>query len=292
MPVYVRARFAAPPLVCRGLIALGLAVGSLSLFACRGEITASDLEPPGPAVTGQPVDAEPALTPAQITVLTAGDPNAPPDLRREALLSITNSSAAGDPVYLDFYRAILAEVDTDPTVAAAAAAALANYGEPADTGYLTPLLGRPSPFLRWQTATALQRLHNTQAIAPLLEAAISDDDPDVRAAAAYALGQYARRDVFDGLITVLDDRDYGVSRAARETLTLITNHDAGDDPRQWLAYANQNPRTLFDEAQPYTYESYPRRNVFDLLQFWQKPTSEPTPPAGYQPPSADLPSDS
>ena len=39
---------------------------------------------------------------------------------------------------------------------------------------------------------------------------------DVRMAAATALGQYPGREAYRGLTTALDDRAYGVSRAARE----------------------------------------------------------------------------
>ncbi|MEO1236864.1 MAG: HEAT repeat domain-containing protein [Planctomycetota bacterium] len=271
-----------------GLVAVSWMTG------CQPEIAPSDAEPvyaaeddasdPTGLAEGQTADADLELTPAQITVVTAGDPAAPPDLRREALLRIVNSSAGGDPVYLAFYRAILIETDTDPTVAAVAAMGLGDFGEPSDTGFLTPLLTHEDAFLRWRAAVALQRLHNTQAIAPLLEAATDDEDADVRATAAYALGQYRRRDVVDGLITALDDRDYGVSRAARETLQLLTGHDAGDDPRAWVAFVNDHSATLFDHAAAYTYEPYPERNPFNLLQFFGSPDPEPALPTGYTPP--------
>lgn len=227
------------------------------------------------------------LTPAQVTVLTAGDPQAPPDDRRNALITIATSSAAGEAVYVDFYRATLGDPTTDPTVASVAAAALALHGSPADTGRLTPLLDRDEPFLRWQAAVSLQRLHNPQAVPALLRAATGDDDPDVRMAAAHALGQYPRRDVFDGLTTVLDDRDYGVSRAARDSLTLMAQHDAGDDPRDWRDYADEYPGTLLDQPGTYTYTPYPpsRSLLSRLLLFWQKTAAVPTLPTGYTPPA-------
>lgn len=260
------------------LLVLPLGVVALSGCGSGPQITAQDA-----GVT----ERSDELTDAQRTVLTAGDPNAHPDARREALITIATSSAADEPVYVDFYRAMLADPTTDATVAAVAAAALGNHGLPEDTGRLTPLLTRDESFLRWQAAVSLQRLHNPQAIAPLITAATGDEDPDVRMAAATALGQYPRREVFDSLTTALDDRDYGVSRAARQTLSLITQHDAGDDPRSWRDYANQNVGTLFNQPGPFTYTPYPpqRGLLSSIILFWQKPVAEPRFPTGYTPPA-------
>jgi len=245
-----------------------------------------DSRPPITAADAGLAAGDAQLTPAQLTVLVAGDPDADPDARREALISIANSSAAAEPVYLNFYRATLADTGTDPTVAAVAAAALGNHGEPADAGRLTPLLTRDEAFLRWQAAVSLQRLHDPRAIAPLIAAATGDDDPDVRMASATALGQYPRRDVFDALTTVLDDRDYGVSRSARQALALITQHDAGDDPRAWRRYADQNLATLFDQPGEFTYTPFPpsRSLLSSILLFWDQPAAEPQFPTGYTPP--------
>ncbi|MEM9417420.1 MAG: HEAT repeat domain-containing protein [Planctomycetota bacterium] len=229
------------------------------------------------------------LTEAQITVLIASDPLADPDARRQALITIATSTAAAEPVYIDFYRATLADPALDPTVGAVAAAALGNHGSPEDTGRLTPLLTRDESFLRWQAAVSLQRLHNPQAIAPLIGSATQDEDPDVRMACATALGQYPRRDVFDALTTVLDDRDYGVSRAAQESLALMTQYDAGDDPRDWRDFADTNNASLFQEPGLYTYTPYPpsRSIVTQILLFWQKPVAEPQFPIGYEPPAEE-----
>lgn len=228
------------------------------------------------------------LTPAQQVVALAGDPQAPADLRRDALLTITNSTAAGEPVYLDFYRATLADPATDPTVATAAAAALALHGDPTDAQRITPLLDHEEDFARWQAATSLQRLHDPAAIPALIRVAADDRDADTRMAAAHALGQYPRRDVFDALVLALDDRDYGVSRTARESLTLLTGHDAGEDPRAWLDHANDNPATLFANPGAYTYLPYPpRRGLLGYILFWTKPAAQPQPPIGYDPRRAE-----
>ncbi|MEM6854952.1 MAG: HEAT repeat domain-containing protein [Planctomycetota bacterium] len=265
------------------LTAIALALSALAT------VTGCGSNPRIEAESAEIAERNDQLTEAQIVVLIASDPEADPDARREALITIATSTAGDEPVYLDFYRATLADVNLDPTVAAVAAAALANHGTPADTGRLTPLLTRDESFLRWQAAVSLQRLHNPQAIGPLITAATGDEDPDVRMAAATALGQYPRREVFDALTTVLDDRDYGVSRAAREALSLMTQHDAGDDPRAWRDYANTNSSTLFDQPGPFTYTPYPpsRGLLSSIILFWQKPVAEPEFPTGYEPPTVE-----
>ncbi|MEL7087393.1 MAG: HEAT repeat domain-containing protein [Planctomycetota bacterium] len=232
----------------------------------------------------EPGEVQPLeLTPAQIVVAIAADPTADPDARRDALLTIIKSSAADEPVYLNFYRALLVDRSVDPTVAAAAFTALANHGEPADAERILPWLDSDEAFARWQAAVSLQRLHNPVAIPALIRQTTEDDDADARMAAVTALGQYPRRDVFDALVIALDDRDYGVSRAARDMLGLLTRHDAGDDPRAWIEYASENPRTFLADPRRYTFTPYPGNP--ELPFFWIKPRPTPKTPVGYTPPS-------
>jgi HEAT repeat protein len=237
-----------------------------------------------PPAADPPVNAV-ELTPAQQVVALVGDPNAPADQRREALIQITRSTAAGEPVYLDFYRALLNDPGTDPTLAALAATALANFGRPEDVRQLTPLLDRPEAFLRWRAAAALRRLHHPDAVGPLMQRVNTDEDADVRLTSALALGQYPRRDVFDTLVTALDDRASGVARAARDSLVLLNSHDAGDDPRAWLDYA-ERADPLFAPGR-YTFSPYPPARGFPgFLLFWIEPTLTPRTPTGYTDPTS------
>lgn len=223
------------------------------------------------------------LTPAEVDVLTAGDPEALPDARRRAIIKIALSDVGHEPVYVDFFRAIIQLPATDATVAAACAAALARHGQPGDTRYITPLLQTNDPFARWQTAVSLQRLHNPDAIPALINTLGNDDDPDPRAAAADALAQYTRRDVFTALVQALNDSDSGVTRAAHAALQTLTGQTLPDDPRDWLQLADDNPQSLFQNAQPYTYKKYPDRPGFlSLFQFDSDPPTNT--PKGYTAP--------
>ena len=259
------------PLAC---LALPLTVGGAG---CRSDaVTVEAAQRPT-----QPQDA----TEAQRIVSLAGNPKAQPDQRRRAMLKIIQSDAADQPVYLDFYRAVLDDPQTDATVASVCALALAEHGQPEDVHHLTPWLTRGDAFTRWQTGVALQRLHHPDAIAPLLEAMRSDEDADVRTAATVALGQYPRRDVFDALITTLDDRDSGPARAARGSLALMTGQNLGPEPQAWLDYANQHPGDLIQPLD-YTYLPYPPgRGWWGLVFFWIDREASPQHPNGY--PSAE-----
>lgn len=266
---------------------LMLSLLALPLAACQS----NDFADTDPALTqvGEPAVSPQApqreITKAELTVLAAVDPLVDDDLRNRALLQIANSSAGSAPQYLDLYRALINHPDTDPLLAATSADALARLGEPDDTQFITPLLTSDEPYTRWQAAVALQKLHNPAAVPALIRCATTDEDADARAAAADALGQYPRRDVFDALLGALDDRDFGVSHAAGRSLSLLTDYDAGDDPRAWLDYANANPATLFANPQPYTYDPYAHGNFWEsLFLFWVNFDPPPQAPTGYPTP--------
>ena len=226
-------------------------------------------------------------TAAQRAVMDAGDPGASADVRRRALSKIVNSTVGGEAVYVDLYRVILREPDTDPTVAAAAALGLAAHGSPADAQLVVPLLESSEGYTRWQAAVALQRLHDPDAVPALATALADDDDADARMAAAAALGQYPQRPAFDALLAALDDQDSGVARAALRSLQHITGHTAGDDPAAWLAYADANVATLFADAEPARYWKYPGPPPWwvKLLLPWTTRDPMPVTPLGYTPPT-------
>ena len=263
---------------------IGWALGGVAWWAATGCAGSGQISARDASLTRDlPSDAR-SLSKAQQTVATAGDPAAPPDARRRAMARIATSTAAAEPVYLEFYRAVLADPDTDPTLASVCATALANHGPARDVAAILPLLESPESFTRWQAATALQRLHHPDAVGPLVARLADDQDPDTRAAAADALGQYPRRDVFDTLVIALDDPDTGVARAARQSLAQLTHAHVGDDPRAWLDLADERRdagQPLFD-PQPYTYTPYPpSRGWLGWVLFFLPPTqAQPVTPTG------------
>ncbi|MEM9790036.1 MAG: HEAT repeat domain-containing protein [Planctomycetota bacterium] len=192
------------------------------------------------------------------------------DKRRRAVALINASPFGGEDPYLRMYRLLLD--DRDATVRAAVAAALGDHGTPEDADRLIPLLRDRDGFVRWQAARALQKLHNPDAIEPLIAVVTEDDDADARAAAAYALGQFDDPDAFDALVSALLDLDFGVVTNARDALTMMTGTDAGDDPADWLAWAEGRRGELFVDRLPYGYRPYVPAPAFgSRLAFWRKP---------------------
>lgn len=203
------------------------------------------------------------------------------DVRRRSVALISASPFAGEAPYVRMYRLLMD--DPDPTVRAAALAALGRHGGVEDVPIMIQHLTHEASFVRWEAAKALQKIHAPEAVRPLIAALRDDEDLDVRLAAAMALGQYRERAVFDALVGALNDRDFGVRKAAARSLATLTGQDMGTDGTRWLAWADQKPEeAIFADARPYTWQPYVKpRGVFDRMQFWKKPViPEPRPPIG------------
>jgi HEAT repeat protein len=202
------------------------------------------------------------------------------DKRRKAVDLLAASKFGGEPAYLRMYRLLID--DGDPTVRASCVKALALHGQVEDVPLLITRLQDKVAIVRWESAKALQRIHSETAAAPLVKTLREDDDSDVRSAAAFALGQYANEDVFQGLVGALDDRKFGVVHSARRSLKLLTGYDFGSDAAAWLIWSNQNQGKLFAHQRTYTYMPYQKpRGLMDKAQFWKPEQKvEPTLPKG------------
>lgn len=185
-----------------------------------------------------------------------------PDRRRQGVDQLAAAPFGDEPVYVRMYRLLLD--DPDASVRAACAKALGRHGEVEDVTRLTPLLRDESPIVRWETAKALQRLHHRSAAGPLTAALQNDDDPDVRQAAATALGQYPTPAVFHALVGALHDTEYSVAWAARRSLRTLTGEDLGPEAADWLAWSEQQrgAEALFAGRQRYTYEPWSQPPTF------------------------------
>ncbi len=214
-----------------------------------------------------------------------------PDLRRRAVARIAASSIGGEAKYVAAYRILLR--DDDPLVQATAARALGSHGQPSDVELLIGMLkyedqtGKPvqDEIVRWETARALAKLHNADAIGPLLDAMTLDESTDVRASAAFALGQYPRPTVFDTLVNTLNDTDYTVSAAAQRSLYFLTGQDFGDDVDAWNAWSEKHKGKLFEGQLHYTYQAYGRdRDWYHFLPFVETPPKDgkTLPPKGFK----------
>jgi len=208
------------------------------------------------------------------------------DNRRRGVSLISASPFGGEEVYLKVYRELLRE--PDPTVRAACARAIGLHGSPEDALLLARAIdheidrelsdatvtvlkyNEPDPLVRWEAANGLTKIHNPEAVGPLIQALLRDADADVRGAAANALGQYPQSEVYDALLQGLVDPQFRVVRASRESLKTLTGTDQGVDKDDWLAYRTENPTNLFTEQLTYTYKPWVAPpGFFEKLKFWR-----------------------
>jgi len=204
-------------------------------------------------------------------------------------LGLANQPFASEPVYIRLFEANAA--DTDPAVRIAAVRGLAMHGDPSHVPILVKALADKDSLVRLEAARALQRLHNDVAIDPLLLAMREPDtrnpslpaetEPEIRAQAAHALGQYAERKVLQGLIAGLDDSDLSVNRSSLASLRTLTGQDLGLDHGEWLDWLGKTSDP-FAGRSVYYYPVFHRdKMLIEYLPFVPRPPNEsPAPPAG------------
>ncbi|MCA9281927.1 MAG: HEAT repeat domain-containing protein [Phycisphaerales bacterium] len=222
------------------------------------------------------------------------------DKRYRGTLLIANAPWGGGPQYLSIYRAKLnpemkhesglSLYDEDPLGRAAAVRGLALHGSPEDVPVIVTQIKSENEHLRWECVRALQRLHNPVAIRPLLIRLdeSEEDNPDIRADAATALGQYAENRVLDGLFAALNDRDLAVNTAALNSLRTLTGQDLGFNRRQWVVWAGQT-EAHFAGRTPYEYPVFHRDpGILEIIVPWMHvPNEVAAAPVGMTAQSAD-----
>lgn len=256
-----------------------------SNYACAGAMLATGLvgcKGVGHSGKGQPesiFEMFTPTTPAQAAAWAADEYDA--DKRYRGILLLANAPFGGETVYVEMFAK--ASADEDPVVRSAAIRGLALHGSPEHVPLVLAQFDDPDRLLRWECARALQRLHNAEAIPPLLKHTIekNEDESLVRSASADALGQYAEPRVLDGLIASLGDRDLSVNETALRSLRTLTGQDFGDDLRAWVAWKKQT-QDLFAARRTYVYPAFHRDKnwVEVLLPIFQPPNEIAASPAG------------
>lgn len=251
-----------------------LSIGCVSLASCVADDfnnMAEGFSPPTP-------------TQAALMALDQHDP----DSRRSGVTLLANSPFGGEPEYLKMYRDYVVE-DRDPLVRAASIKALARFGNPEDARIIAPWLNRnveESTQVRRASATALQRLHNTEVVPTLLRSLRdNDEDSQVRAAVATALGQYPENQVFIGLIASLQVNDLSINLSAAQSLHSLTGQVFGTDWDAWYEWGEQSVSgnvDIFENMSVYEYPTYQHEaRWWDKLTFWEHRIHErPDAPAG------------
>jgi hypothetical protein len=215
-----------------------------------------------------------------------------PDARRRSVAALSGAIFGGEEPYVKLYRLMSTPYgpngEKDATVRAAAIAALGLHGTPDDVPLICDRLTDPKeePFVKWEAAKALQKLHNPIAIGPLIKG-VKDEQEDVRMASAFALGQYPDKRVLEELIFLLEDQNYGVVENAHVSLETLTGQELDADGVEWLRWMKANPGDLFSKQKKYTWQPFNKPpGFFRKMKFWDpvKPKG-PEAPKGMEPSS-------
>jgi hypothetical protein len=203
------------------------------------------------------------------------------DKRYRGTLLLANAPYGNDPVYMQLFLDNIK--DPDPGVRSAATRAIGRHGEPDQVPMIIERLSDEDRFVRAEAARSLQRLHNPAAIDPLIATLRPTDDgedfgekdPEVRAEAASALGQFPENKVIESLITALADPSLSVNRNAKASLQTLTGQDFGFDRRAWIDWYDQSKATFAGQSE-YTYPIFNRRQRWwEYLPFVATPNNEP-----------------
>ncbi|MBL8764676.1 MAG: HEAT repeat domain-containing protein [Phycisphaerae bacterium] len=262
-----------------GVLAATLPAGAGGLAGCEALEAAKN----GESILA--IFAQP--TPAEAAVDSINPYDA--DKRARGTTLLLNAPFGGEGPYLKVYRQHLS--DPDPAVRAVAARALGRHGAPEHVPLLAPLLDDEDRGVRFEAARSLQRLHNESGIDALVNASDirKEPDPDVRAEACTALGQYADPRVLNSLIASLDDEHLSVSMAALESLRTLTGQDLPDRPKDWLAW-RESTTAPFAGRRPYVYPVFSRdREWVEYLPFVPGPPNETAAAPVGMPPAAGSP---
>ncbi len=197
-----------------------------------------------------------------------------PDQRAQGTLLLANAPFGGGDPYIRMYEDYID--DPAPTVRAAATRALGNHGEPRHAQMIAVNLKDPQKIVRLEAARALQRVHNPEMIEPLIWSLQRDNEQevDVRAEVAQALGQYPDGRVLQQLIAALGERQLRVTHSALASLRTLTGQDFGLDRRAWLSWVQESANPFAARA-AYVYPVYERdRTWLEFLPFVPPPPNE------------------
>ncbi|MBK7403202.1 MAG: HEAT repeat domain-containing protein [Phycisphaerales bacterium] len=214
------------------------------------------------------------------------------DARAKGTMLLANGYFGGEDPYHQLY--IERAGDKDPNVRAAAMRGLTLHGRPEDVPLITQALADPNSRVRLEAARTLQRLYNPEAIDELIvstrapepgnPARTGESEPQIRAEAAGALGQYSEPRVLQPLIAALDDRFLAVNLAAEHSLRTLTGQDFGVDRKAWLRWYEESD-DHFSGRTAYEYPFFHRGKFFwEYIPFVPPPPNETAGvPVGYPP---------
>ena len=227
------------------------------------------------------------FTPADAAAWAADPYDA--DKRARGMAMLANAPFGGAEAYVKLYRERVTpnakgEYDASPVVATAARA-LGMHGNADDVAKIVPLARFEEPMVRLDAVRSLQRLHNRAAIPVLIERLDMDkeSEPEIRAEAASALGQYAEERVLTSLSMSLADPSLLVNKNAHESLrTLTGNDETPADRKLWADWVKQH-ETPFAGRRDYVFPVFWReKRWLDYVPFMPAvPNETASTPVGF-----------
>jgi hypothetical protein len=207
-----------------------------------------------------------------------------PDKRARGMNMLANAPFGGADVYVNLYRERLK--DDNAPVRATACRALALHGSAEDVTRIIPLTKSDEVLLvRLEATRALQRLHNSAAVSALIDRLNLDKEPEpeIRAEAASALGQYADAAGLQALISALADPSLIVDKSAHESLRTLTGNDELPAERKpWVNWAKATDKP-FTNQRAYIYPVFWReKRWLDYVPFMPRiPNETASTPVGF-----------
>lgn len=225
-----------------------------------------------PGTTGLlQVFSEPSITQAAGWAIDKYDA----DKRYRGTMILANKPFAGEELYLKLF--VDNASDPDSGVRTAATRALGNHGGPEHVPVLLKSLQDQDKLVRLEAARALQRIHNPIAVDPLIRASDPEKEiqPEIRAEAADALGQYAEPRVLGALQKCLADTSLSVNYAGLRSLRTLTGQDFGLERLAWRLWLDQ-ASDPFKARIAYVYPVFRReKSTVEYVPFVPGPPNEP-----------------
>lgn len=159
-----------------------------------------------------------------------------PDNRREGMNKLAEFGFLKNEVFTKRCRQI-AVSDTDPIVRATAIRTANRARDIKAIKLFISGLSDPSVFVRLESAKALANIPDVSAIPLLIDTlGNTNENRDVRVAAADALKHYRTLPVGRALSDALNDRSFAISWQSQRSLRYMTDRNFGYDAGAWLAY--------------------------------------------------------
>lgn len=206
------------------------------------------------------------------------------DKRYRGTALLANEPFGGEPLYLRLFED--AARDQDSGVRQVGVRALGIHGLPEHVPLIIERLDDSEWLVRMEAARALQRLHNPDAVVPLIARlrVENENHAAVRAEAAHALGQYRQNRVLQALIASLNDPSLSVNYNTLAALEVLTGQNLGYEPAAWLAWL-EGTGDPFRAGRVYTYPGFQRDKIwYEYIPFMRPPPNEvESVPVGLQP---------